>query len=424
MIKKILLFSLVVSQLTISCSNNDSSGDDLSEQIDNIMKMPYSQLTPAEQKVKLEAEANEALTELEKVQNSVALGAVDNLTRLLEISPIDTFNGTDSNGVEDILGSSSKGIYTWNNTNQSWTKTNSSSELKFVFPSSESQTKNNTSFSTKSTSTEVKNSNGESISVPASSSAVLTIDKVEAATFTQSAKYSNGNEIPSEVSYKMTLKDGYAWEIKSANGSENNTAKASFTFKGKNLLEFNSGSTADIDAVMGNSELTQYKGKATGLVKIMDNFAIVYQTDLENSAIDDDNLEKSLPIVDYNYESKDYYTSQNAYNLQRSQGIVANFNKNTKGVLVSLKDGTKIADVVKRSEIDYSYTDNVKWIVDNDYPNGGYWDYDQNYQQTVNYYHEVDYLKFNDNTEVEMSAYFSEGFDDFENNFNNFISGF
>jgi hypothetical protein len=68
MIKKILLLSVVISQLTISCTNDEpkttESEKSLDEQIAEIVKQPYSKLTPSEQKVKLEAEANEMLVQL------------------------------------------------------------------------------------------------------------------------------------------------------------------------------------------------------------------------------------------------------------------------------------------------------------------------------------------------------------------------
>ncbi|MET0946814.1 MAG: hypothetical protein ABWY22_15530, partial [Flavobacterium sp.] len=43
---------------------------------------------------------------------------------------------------------------------------------------------------------------------------------------------------------------------------------------------------------------------------------------------------------------------------------------------------------------------------------------------TRTYYDEVIYLKFSDNTEVEMGAYFSEGFDTFEAKYEDFLKAF
>ena len=105
---------------------------------------------------------------------------------------------------------------------------------------------------------------------------------------------------------------------------------------------------------------------------------------------------------------------------------VLNSNKNIKLILVSKKDGTKIADVVYHSEKGYSYdTELPVWIKNTNYTNGGYWSYTGNGEIiTIQHYDEVLYLKFNDNTEVEMGAYFSTGFDALETKFEDFLKAF
>jgi hypothetical protein len=415
MIKKLFLLSLVVSQLTISCSsdeNNDdnSSEQSLAEQIANIVKQPYSKLTPNEQKTKLEVEANEMLVQLDKTKKLSSIDAIKNLSRLLDISSVDIFNGENDNEVEDILNVSGVyGIYTWNNTKNSWDKTASTTELKFVFPAKEAQTSNNASFTTKGTSSDIKVEVNDSYNwendvevndyfyLPNSADAVLAIDGTPVASFTQNAKYSNGKETPDEFSYKMTTVEGYTWEMSGAKATEN-TSKASLTYNGKNLLSFNAGSTASIDALLNDDELTQYRGKANGLVQILDNFVIVADMDLASAATDEAALEKTL-VYPTDYGSPTYKTDLSNYNKKHTDGKVANFNKNMNLILVSKKDGTKIANIVLHSEKE----------------NGNY---------SIDYYNEVYYLKFNDNTEVEMGAYFSTGFEELEAKFEEFIKSF
>ena len=464
MIKKFLLLSLVASQLMVSCSSDDSPETTdpvvvdppkeltLEEEIANIVKQPYSSLTPAQQKVKLEAEANEMLVQLDKTKNLSAIETIENLNRLLDISPVDVFNEKNGNGVEDILQVSGVyGIYTWNNTQKIWVKTTSSTELKFVFPAKESQTTNNAALSTKSVSSDIKvdftDTSGywyydneikeyvnvagvyDKIFLPTSADATLTIDNTAVATFTQTAKYSNGKETPNEFAYKMVLSDGYTWEMSGVKAVKN-TSKATLTYNGKNLLSFNSGSTADIDALITNDELAQYRGKANGLVQILDNFVIVADTDLAASATDDATLDKTVvypkspDYSDSKADFKAYYTAVNTYRQKYSAGTAANFNKNSKLILVSKKDGTKIADIVVHSE---KSTDSYsfylpQWFA---YDGGGFWySTEEGELFTEAYYHEVYYLKFNDSTEVEMAAYFSEGFSSFEAKFEEFVKGF
>ncbi|MFB9108813.1 hypothetical protein [Flavobacterium gyeonganense] len=443
MIKKLFLLSVIVSQLMISCSSDDnnetSSEQTLEEQIANIVKQPYSSLTPEQQKLKLEAEANEMLVQLDKTKKLSAIDAIENLSRLLDISSVDIFNGKNNNEVEDILNVSGVyGIYTWNNTQKTWVKTASTTELKFVFPAKESQTTNNASFSTKSVSSDIKvkiidsydwESDVETndyIFLPNSADAVLTIDGTQAASFTQSAKYSNGKEVPNEFAYKMTLSEGYTWEMSGVKGT-NNTSKANLTYNGKNLLSFNAGSNASIDDLLNDDQLTQYRGKANGLVQILDNFVIVADMDLATAASDEAALEASnIYPTEPNYESananfKAYFTAVNTYNKKESEGKTANFNKNMKLILVSKKDGTKIADIIQRSEVESYQTKLPVW--NTEYKYWEWWN-EKGEDFTEQYYNEVSYLKFSDKTEVEMSVYFSSGFENFEAKFEDFIKSF
>jgi hypothetical protein len=445
MIKKIFLFSVIISQLTISCTKDNATEESLTEQIANIIKQPYSKLTPSEQKVKLEAEANEMLLQMDKSKTSGAIEAIQNLGNLLSISSVDIFNGKNDNQIADILNVSGVyGIYTWNNSKQIWIKTASTTELQFVFPAKKSQTANNAILSSKSTSSDIKvkledsynwqsgATINDSFFLPTSVDATLTIDAKPAATFATTAKYTGTIETPDESSFKMVLNDGYAYEIAGSKKATQNTAKSSFTFNGKNLVSFTAGSTADIDALIEDEDLIKYQGKANGLVQIMDNFIIVADMDIATQTNDEKALEKSLIYPIYpddqspKADHKAYYTAQNTYNKKYSEGYVMNSNKNMKLILVSKKDGTKIADVVYHSEKGYSYDYKLPvWVKNSYYPNGGYWSYNTTSETiTVQYYDEVLYLKFNDNTEVEMSAYFSTGFDNLETKFENFLKSF
>lgn len=409
---------MIISQLAISCSSNDDSdptdSQSLTEQIAAIIKQPYSKLTPSEQKVKLEAEANTMLVQMDKSKTSGAVEAMQNLGNLLSIGAVDIFNGKSDNQIEDIINVSGVyGVYTWSNSKQDWIKTASSTELKFVFPAKKNLTTNNASFSSKSVSSNIKVKMEDSYNwqtgaiindyfyLPTSADATLTIDNAQAATFVANAKYTGTVEAPDEASFKMVLNDGYTYEISGGKKATTNTAKSSFTYNGKNLVSFTSGNTSDIDALIKDDNLTQYRGKANGLVQIMDNFIIIADMDIAGLASDEAALEKTLIYPDYN--SKTYYADLNAYNLKESNGYVAAANKNIKLLLVSKKDGTKIADVIQHSEKGYSY-----------YSNG----------TLVQYYDTVLYLKFNDNTEVEMGAYFSTGFDALETKFEDFLKAF
>ncbi|MDN3674796.1 hypothetical protein QWY99_17290 [Flavobacterium branchiarum] len=457
MIKKVILMSLVLSQLTISCSSdNDETKTEteieqtLADQIANILKQPYSSLNPADQKIKLEAEANEMLVQLDKSKSSGAIEAMENLEKLLDISPVDVFGGKNGNKVEDILKVADVyGIYTWSNTNKNWEKTTSTTYLKFIFPAKTNETENNATFSAKSVSSEIKVKMTDSYGywsypkigdpiytvgvddyffLPLSADATLTINNLPIASFTQTAKYANGKEIPTDFAYKVTLNDGYTWEM-SGTKATTNTSKASFAYNGKNLVEFNAGSTAQIDALIDNPELAEYRGKANGLIQLMDNFVIIADIDLVAETIDDKAL-RDLEYPTYPSSTKDpkndykaFYTDQNTYRRKLSEATATNFNKNIKLTLVSKKDGTKIANVIMRSE--RQREDNVidLPVWNEEYEYWSSWN-EGGETFTRHYFEEVYYLKFNDNTQIAMSAYFSEGFENLHTKFDDFLKNF
>ncbi|PAM91902.1 hypothetical protein B4N84_24085 [Flavobacterium sp. IR1] len=471
MIKKLLLLSVVLSQLAISCSSDDSTDpvkedptteepvkptpeQTLEEQVAAILKQPYSTLPPAEQKVKLEAEANEMLVQLDKTKGSSAIEAIENLSNLIAISPIDIFGGKNGNQIEEILNVTDVyGIYTWDNTNGIWVKTASTTELKFVFPAKASLTSNNAVITSKSVSSSVKvknvdtygswywndetNSSGytqtfyDEFYLPSSVDASLTIDGTQAATIAQTASYSNGKQAPDTFNYKITLNDGYVWEMSGKKGASS-TSTASLTFNGKSLLGFTAGSSANIDGLLSEEQFSSYRGKANGLVTLMDNFIIVADMDLATDASDDlalDNLQSpNSPQDDENPNNdyKAYYTAVNAYYKKYSEVSATNFNKNIKLTLISKKEGTKIADIIVRSEEAYSYTRNLPvWRTENLYGGKPYWYFNGEGEEfKMQYYEENYYLKFSDQTQVAFSAYFSEGFGDFQKKFEDFIKAF
>lgn len=471
MIKKLLLASVIISQLAISCSSNDDEPttdptvitpkeETLQEQIARISKLPYSSLAPGDQKVKLEVEANEMLVQMEKTKNSGAIEAIQNLGNLLGLSPVDVFGGKNGNKVEDVLKVADVyGIYTWNNNEKIWTKASSSTELKFIFPAKIKGTENNATFSAKSVSSDIKLKLTDTYGswsydpktqlyvqsptindyffLPTSADATLTIGGAQAATFVSSAKYANGIATPDQASYKMVLNDGYTLEVSGNKKATDNTGKGSFTYNGKTLVEFTAGSTADIDGLLKDEQLAQYRGKANGLAKIMDNFIIIADADNAGEAKDDEALEKSLVYPDYpiynkrNSDYKAFYTALNAYYQKQSEGYANNLNKNIKLTLVSKKDGTKIADIIQRSEKNGSHSVQLPiWYTSTDltnYPDGGYWrsGKEENSEKiTLQYHQEVYYLKFNDNTQVAMSVYFSEGFEKIKADFDKFLGSF
>ena len=451
MFKKIILFSAFIALTTISCSKDEPvvepvKDNSIEAQIAAISALPYSALTTADQKIKLETDANQLLTELNQLSSSSAIDALQNLERLIKINRID-FIVNDSNGVQDLLSvSGAYGIYTWNNIMQVWIKTPSTTELKFIFPAKKTQTVNNTVLSSVAMSSNVKIQLTDTrerrqyqynpvtgigsyvllspavydeFYLPSSVNATLKIDNVDAATITSTAVYSGNKQAPDDSNFKVILNDGYLWDFVGKKGTPNAISNK-LSYNGKSLLDFTTNSTANIDQILANNNQPSYIGKANTLIKLMDNFIIVGQNDFETLANDQDVFESSL--VRPNYNSSTYYANINAYKNAYSAASVVAYNKNIKMALVSSKDGTKIADIIQKSVIGNTYTNNVVWSS----AFGGYWQYSSNPADVkiVQNYDEVLYLRFKDNTDVAFDVYFSSGFSNLETRFQNFINSF
>jgi hypothetical protein len=395
--KKIILLSMIICQFAISCSSGSDEANALEDEVTSLLQKPYSSLTPNQQKVKLETEANDMLLQMENSKSSTALEALENFSRLLSISEPDMPTARKAaRTMQEVLNISDfYGVFTWNPSQENWTSTPSTTELKFIFPASPTSTTNNAELIAHSISSNVKvvidSQTGDQLTLPSSVNAVLKIGGVQVGAYEANAVYSNGDPTPVEAGYKLTL-NGYVWE-NSAKRTTPISVKSSFSYGSNNLIDFNVGSTADIDKLMEGSEQTQYLGKANCLISLMDNFVMVGDMNMEGMANDEGVLD-NIPEPDYNNP-----TAVSAYNKTISEGEANAFNKNIKMAFVSKKDGTKLADVIQKSEKGDIY-------------------------YGMQEYHTVLYLSFGDGSLVAMDVYFSSVFDNLATKFQDFFNSF
>lgn len=413
MIRKIALFSVCTALLTASCSKPDDdnttetpSEKTLEQQIAEIAAKPYSTLTPEEQKVKLESEANGMLTQMESLKTIEAPETLENFENLLSIGSIDFLSGKEEEGVTDLLQVSDVyGIYEWNKTSNNWDKKSSTTELKFIFPSKSDSNTNDATLSLTSTASNIKatvpdSSDDDEIYLPSSANATLKINGTDIATIAATAKYGTQDKYPTEATFKVTLKEGYVYEMSAAKGAAN-TAKASLTYNGKNLINLTNNYSGDVDAIIKDETTGINLGAGNSVMNIMDNFAIVATINAEGLKNAQEANDKTYVYPEYSNDES-YYTALNNYYKNSTAANVQALNDNIKGYLVSRKDGTKIAEVFQKSVKGDSYPSN-----------GG----------TIQYYDEVQYLRFNDKTEVAADVYFTTGFDDFKQKFEDFMDG-
>ncbi|MCL2073571.1 MAG: hypothetical protein FWH18_06610 [Marinilabiliaceae bacterium] len=442
-----IIFYAASSILFIGCKDDGSDGfstGNISEiDWDKIMSLPYSSLTPDEQKLKLEKECIDFIDTLDDLTSLKSIETLQYLTDLFEQDDPDLYIGKSVNKTKEVFEISNVyGIFTWNSSRREWSKTSSSSELKFIFPATKKASSNNATLSLNAVNSGItvtdkweyydydtgKYTTYEEVyHLPKSVDAILTIDNKEAAKITVTADYNNNNEIP--VKQETTISsEGYTYWYKIERGNTNKVSMK-ISHNNKTLIEALLKSDIKIDDIIDNDFDYEYDysllKEADAFIRILDNLMLVYRVDLakyvkEMDKIEDDHWNKMDALWSGNwYNNPNYYSLIGQYEKEYYDKSAKAFNDYMKVALVSNTENYKIADVIVKSEKDGEYWDYYYW-------NGTYWDWDYSngYNKMYDYYWTNPYLKFNDKTEVELFLYFSEGFNKLEKSFEDFINSF
>lgn len=444
--KRVLFLSLALSSLVFNSCKKDSDNNPAPQDIDlaKVLAYPYSALTPAEQKVKLENESTGFLDNLNAAKTSSAIEALQNLEKLLEESPADVVESKPVRNVKETFQyADAYGVFTWDNVKRDWAKTASASELKFIFPAKIGATTNTAVLSAKAVSSGISvvdsslennyqpNSNVKyqtTYYLPSSATGILTISNAQAATVELTASYKDNKQAPVSSTFKITTNDGYVYST-DLNKATENSGTIQFTFNGKVLLEAVTKSDIKIDELVNfkGDDNTGLWGSANAYMKLTDNLLVVYKMDLQNyskesNAIDEDYSMKRNALWSGNSEKNaNLYVQLQQYEKEEADKTAALWTKYVTAVLVSTKDGSKIADVIEVSEKDGEHSDGFVW---NTNTKAWEWSYGTDYTKKYDIYHANTYLKFNDNTLAEASTYFSEGFDKLEDKWEDFTKAF
>lgn len=456
-----LTFLVVCAGFLFAACNSKNEGPINGGSIDvgtltpeEIFALPYGSLTPEQQRVKLEEDGSKLVDLGDAASKSTVIEAGESLSNLLEIASIETSKKSKIASVEDIFEYADIfGIYTWNDTKQNWTKQTSTSELKFIFPSKKGSKTNNAVLTAtiQGTGKYVVNEyddykylgwneiNGpmydtihmiEKVELPGSGSGILTIDNKEAGKISFTPTY-GANEVPTKLDFSLNL-DGYVL-TSNFEKAVTNIAKSKLSYKETTMFEAVAKTDIKMDEIMNNfnngaddGEYLDLLKSATAYINIMDNLSAVFNANLsdfakeldrvstkEDNAFDKLDSETDLLWNTSNWASV-YYKKYDSI-----QTVIAS-ERNTlyqklKAGLISRGDGTKIADIVTKTEL---ITKNHHWIF-----KGGNWDWSNSPQGQYKQYKDVVYFKFGDNVEVEAEAYLN-GFTSFKNKWESFVKSF
>ncbi|MDH6356583.1 hypothetical protein [Parabacteroides sp. PF5-9] len=463
----LLIIALFAAMFLTACSDDDKKeqGPDPDPtpnlSLEDILELPYSELTPEQQKIKLENQSIALLDMANDTKNSAAIKTFQNLTHLIDISNPELVKGEKTKTIEDAFEYADVyGIHTWNN--GKWVKTNSQSELKFVFPSKKGSSSNDAELVIKAESSGIpvdirntdeywdseKNTWIEEVTetryyLPKSAEGFIKINGSEIGTVALKADYKNEKEVPEKMEVVANL-EKYTFETIFNKAAENEVA--SVLKKGNDTMFYAyAAATIKIDEVF-DKVIDVVKvpdhlfGKVKSYIKILDDLIIVATGDAANmikelNALDDEFDAKWDALYEYeHWKMKDYYTIRNQYDKEYCEKSIAIRKKYMTVTLASTDDATKIATLEEKAEADYSWSAEVYWD-----ENEQEWkdiyeynpetsDYEKMHEADPNakydYYEAIPYLRFNDNTLVSADNYFSTGFNVFIKKWEDFVAAF
>ena len=465
--------------------------------LEKILNSPYSKLTPEEQKVKLEHECIDLLNELNAATSLQAIDVLKNFIDLLDINSPDVYLETEGQTSTQTIFqvTNTYGVYAWSASKRAWTKTASDSELKFEFPSKGKSGSNNATLSMVAGKTGITVTNvgydeywdydcwcwidesyEEIVQIPTSVTSKLSVDNKEIAKIETSAQYKKNtyeyedfkiDGYPEKSSFKITTAEKYSYEYQFDGNGKETKLKMLLTHDKKTLIEGVFKTDIQIKDVLDNLEDIEDfedtdfydifgKVSTTAYIKMMDNLVLAYQIDDMSRYLDEIiRIESEWYDNEPDWRSADYYKNYEKGQKKYSDDFAAVMNKYLKISLVSLKDGTKIAEFTYKSQKTDEYYDQIKFLSWDDYllkewndyysqygwwdsyqdfynerrpqySGEGRWDWDWNYPYVKLYdeYSPVAYLRFNDNTLVETEAYFSTGFSELESKWEDFVNAF
>ena len=375
-----LMMAFSMSAVFISCSDDNSGkgGDG-----DGDGDTSYSELTPEQQKGKINDEVRGVVGKLQDLNNSSALELLSSFDLLLGIAAPEM----DVESSEDaLIFSDFYGVYTWNAANEEWTKTPSSNKLVFNLPATRNGNTNNGSIEVIY---EKSGASYEDVELPKKVGVVLKTGTIVVGEISMSADNIaniNNDKAPSKTEFVYKL-DNYALSF-TANKGNNNTSAFSLKKGNETIFSATANLTANVDDLFNKGPEDVIKNG---------NFEFLLTADLAlKGAIDFKKLNDAYDNIDAIYENLPY--TENNERL-RAEAEAKAWNEFTKIYLVSRKDGNKKIADMKRVVIAETY-----------------WGY--------TYYEMEDVLVFGDESEIAMSTYFGSGFNTLINEWENFIKDF
>lgn len=419
----LFIITACLGLFTTGCNNDDDNKNPLTT--DEIVELPYSKLTPQEQKVKLENDALSFLDMAGSIKNSTALLAYQTLTSLLNESEIvipQKLESTPRNAahystLENMIRYSSLyGTHTWDASSSEWVKTESNTGLTFIFPASPSTTSNTATLTITGTESNV----GSDVYYPALANGTLKIDNKTVSELNFTAEYQNQQPIPTKSTLRMSLNE-YVMSIEMTNGTQGLQSTMSLKYNDNEMFFGEIGCDASIHDFVEADEIIPNSLTTTNIsLRLAGNLAFVGKANIRAisqgfTTIRADRDQKWENLV---YDEH-YYTNINKFEKEYNDSVNKLYNENMALILASVEDRTKIATFEYQTHEGSGAT--YTWDAETEQ-----WEWGNSGEITATemYYRIKPFLRFNDNTCVEFDTYFSEGFEKLIKAWGRFVADF
>jgi hypothetical protein len=424
--KKIFLL-IIVALALYSCGEKNNAGTIVVPDLDELGKYSYSSLTPEKQKEKLTEDARAVLNELKPVRDC-------DVFRVIK-----TFNELSRNAVSGGGGSQTRattitgtkevwrladyyGKFTWNSNTNEWEQEEATDRLEWNFPVGNQAA----TIVVKAVSSGVlkpfyeyvydwdreeyewiEYRNENEVELPKEVSGVATLGGKQVGNIIMKSEIVSATKAPRLTEVNITFSD-YALTSKMS-GSSDVAFTTSLTHSGKTVIDAQVDASLNLDdyfnAIGDENEEPNVPEKLETVIAFGSDlaFAGTIQYAKAEAAAD-----AAVRQWDIDYAKYGWLIAEENY----TQAGVDAFNNYCELYLVSISDKTRIASLKSRM-----VANRIEGIDVNG--DGTFTDDDEWYEYT-----DTPVLVFNDDTEIEASVYFSEGFDSFIREWEDFIASF
>lgn len=406
-----LLAISLAALMMFSCSSSKNDNVDPSNPKD-LLDLPYSTLSPADQKKKLSQEGEGVIKLMEDLPNDKALLLLESFALKSDLFFDAIEEGRTGSDLTKTIVKLSQyyGEYEWDLVNKDWVKTDSkiTDKLVIILPATKTETKNNGKLEVTAIASTVVVNDRE---IPSNVLTNIFVDNKKegeiaiVATGINESTFAETAKIDADLSmYKLIT------NIDKKGGE--NIAKGTWSKNTQSILDFYADLEASITLEnLQEEDVTSTIKDGNARITITDDLAAAGFFDgksyfAEMAAIED--AEEAI------YEKYNYYDDKNKREARAKEELelekrkVKAMNDFTNLALVSVKEEYKIAKIsveLETKEVSkYGYT----------YDKGANGDYDWSTGKSFTYTgyntNEIYILHFDDNTKVEASVFFGEGF--------------